>query len=61
MQEELKVREKLPVHLPRNEEGIRPHVLRVDGLVVHCLELTLADLDQLPPRDLTNDFTCLEC
>jgi DMSO/TMAO reductase YedYZ molybdopterin-dependent catalytic subunit len=60
VQEELKVREKLPVHRSRNEEGIRPHVVRVDGLVGHCLELTLADLERLPQQDLTNDFTCLE-
>jgi DMSO/TMAO reductase YedYZ molybdopterin-dependent catalytic subunit len=25
-----------------------------------CLELTLADLEQLPQHDLTDDFTCLE-
>jgi len=60
VQEELKVREKLPIHGPRNEEGIRSHALRVDGLVGQCLELTLADLERLPQQDLTADFTCLE-
>lgn len=60
MQEELRVREKLPVQHPRDEEAIRPNVLRVDGLVGHCLELTLADLERLPQQDLAGDFTCLE-
>jgi DMSO/TMAO reductase YedYZ molybdopterin-dependent catalytic subunit len=60
VQEKLKVREKLPVHRPKEEEGIRPHVLRVDGLVGRCLELTLADLERLPQQELTADFTCLE-
>ena len=60
MQKELKFRRKLPVHRARDEESSRPHVLRVDGLVGHCLELTLADLERLPQHDLTSDFTCLE-
>jgi DMSO/TMAO reductase YedYZ molybdopterin-dependent catalytic subunit len=60
VQEELRIREKLPVHSPRDDKGIRPSVLRVDGLVGHCLELTLADLERLPQQDLTDDFTCLE-
>lgn len=60
VQEELKVREKLPVYRPRDEEGSRPHVLRVDGFVGKCLELTLADLERLPQQDLTDNFTCLE-
>ena len=60
MQKELKVRSKLPVHRVKDEESSRHHVLRVDGLVGHCLELTLADLERLPQQDLTHDFTCLE-
>ena len=60
MQEELRIREKLPVHSPRDDKGIPPRVLRIDGLVGHCLELTLADLERLPQQDLTDDFTCLE-
>ncbi len=35
-------------------------VLRVDGLVAHCLKLTSADLERLPLQDLVDDFTCLE-
>ncbi len=60
VQDELKIREKLPVYGPRKEEGSGPHVLRVDGLVSKGLELRLADLERLPQQDLTDDFTCLE-
>ena len=52
------IREKLPVH-PR-EQNAQFHVLRVDGLVGCSLELTVADLEELPQRDLAGDFTCLE-
>ena len=54
-----KVREKLPVYGP-GKEVRTPYKLRVDGLVGHCLELTLANLEQLPQQGLTDDFTCLE-
>lgn len=59
VQEEPKVLATLPVHR-RKDEKTRTHVLRVDGLVGQCLELTLADLEGLPQQDLTDDFTCLE-
>jgi len=59
VQEEPKVLATLPVH-SRKDEKTRTHVLRVDGLVGQCLELTLADLEGLPQQDLTDDFTCLE-
>ena len=59
MQKDLEVRETLPIH-PCDRKDVQPHVLRVDGLVVRPLELTLADLEALPQQKLTDDFVCLE-
>ena len=59
MREEPKVREKLPAH-QKDGKDLRNHVLRVDGLVAECLNLTPADLELLPQQELTGDFTCLE-
>ena len=50
--------QSLPVH--PSKRGDEPHVLRVDGLVGRCLELTPADLEGLGQQELTDDFTCLE-
>jgi DMSO/TMAO reductase YedYZ molybdopterin-dependent catalytic subunit len=59
---ESQFREALPVHEEhrRSDTDLRTHILRIDGLVGHCLELTLADLERLPQHDLADDFTCLE-
>lgn len=51
---------ELPVHRPVPELDLNGAILRVDGLVGECLELTPAALQRLPQRDFTNDFTCLE-
>jgi DMSO/TMAO reductase YedYZ molybdopterin-dependent catalytic subunit len=51
---------ELPIHRPFTDGDLNGTVLRVDGLVAECLQLTQAELQQLPQRDLTNDFTCLE-
>ena len=59
MQKKSEVLGKLPIH-PGDREHAQPHVLRVDGLVGRCLELTAADLKGLPQRELIDDFTCLE-
>lgn len=53
------VRRKLPVH-PNHRVNSETSVLRVDGLVRCCLTLTSQDLERLPQRHLTEDFTCLE-
>jgi DMSO/TMAO reductase YedYZ molybdopterin-dependent catalytic subunit len=53
------LREKLPVH-PSDHIHSDRYALRVDGLVQRCLDLTSKDLERLPQRQLTEDFTCLE-
>jgi DMSO/TMAO reductase YedYZ molybdopterin-dependent catalytic subunit len=53
------LREKLPVH-PHHDIHFEGYVLRVDGLVQHCLDLTSKHLERLPQHHLTQDFTCLE-
>ena len=53
------LREKLPVH-PHHDIHSEGYVLRVDGLVQHCLDLTSKHLERLPQHHLTQDFTCLE-
>ncbi len=52
--------EKLPIHSSDRNYAVEGNVLRVDGLVASCLNLTPADLERLPQRDLVDDFTCLE-
>jgi DMSO/TMAO reductase YedYZ molybdopterin-dependent catalytic subunit len=49
-----------PVHRSLIDPDLNGAVLRVDGLVAECLQVTPTALQQLPQRDLTNDFTCLE-
>jgi DMSO/TMAO reductase YedYZ molybdopterin-dependent catalytic subunit len=61
MEEESKIRRKLPVHpLRGNETDRQARILRVDGLVRNRLALSLADLQRLPQEQLKDDFTCLE-
>jgi hypothetical protein len=60
MQQEVSVRERLPVHSRPDAKALQNHVLRIDGLVEKCLALTLADLKSLPQEDLIDDFTCRE-
>ncbi len=47
-------------HRYSRDPDLNGAVLRVDGLVSECLQLTAAALEGLPQRDFTNDFTCLE-
>jgi len=57
----LKIRERLPIHSGEpGSSSIQALVLRVDGLVRNPLMLTRGDLEKLPQQDLTHDFTCLE-
>ena len=51
---------ELPIHNDHGKPGRNGIVLRVDGLVDECLQLTSADLRRLPQCEFTNDFTCLE-
>ena len=51
---------ELPVHRPVPELDLNGVILRVDGLVGECLELTPAALQRLPQRNFTNDLICLE-
>ena len=51
---------ELPIHRADNELDLNCAVLRIDGLVEECLELTSEALERLPQRDFTNDFICLE-
>lgn len=60
MRDDLKIREKLPIHAAEAGKNIQDHVLRVDGLVRKPLTLRLADLEKLPQQALTHDFTCVE-
>jgi DMSO/TMAO reductase YedYZ molybdopterin-dependent catalytic subunit len=57
---ERETRVELPIHYPLADPDLNGAVLRVDGLVAESLRLTPADLQRLPQRDFTNDFTCLE-
>lgn len=52
--------EKLPSHGSPKDDVAGGAVLRVDGLVAHCLKLTSADLERLPQQDLVDDFSCLD-
>lgn len=51
---------ELPVHLPVPDLDLNSAVLRGDGLVSECLQLTAAVLLLLPQRAFTHDFVCLE-
>lgn len=44
----------------RTQPDLNNAILRVDGLVAEQLKLTPSALRELPQRDFTNDFTCLE-
>jgi DMSO/TMAO reductase YedYZ molybdopterin-dependent catalytic subunit len=56
---EMKIRGALPVH-ERVDSSSPPSPLRIDGLVVKCLDLTLADLQLMPQDELRDDFKCRE-
>ena len=60
MKEEPKIRASLPVHQPDDRESLVPRPLRIDGLVVKPLDLTLADLELMPQHELRDDFRCRE-
>jgi DMSO/TMAO reductase YedYZ molybdopterin-dependent catalytic subunit len=51
---------RLPVHSLRAEADLNGSILRVDGLVGESLQLTPAVLQELPQRNFTHDFICLE-
>jgi len=59
--DEPKFRRSLPV-----QEGVDEHrsdlprSLRIDGLVLKCLELTAPDLELMPQYELRDDFKCQE-
>lgn len=50
---------RLPVH-PHTAIDPGAYRLRIDGLVAHPLELSLAELRALPQRNFDADFVCLE-
>ena len=58
----MEIRQSLPLHdVPRDRrEGAAGRLLRVDGLVARRLELSQADLAQLPRVDLEEPFVCEE-
>jgi DMSO/TMAO reductase YedYZ molybdopterin-dependent catalytic subunit len=60
MRQEMRVRERLPVHSRPDAEALQNHVVRIDGLVEKCLALALADLKSLPQEELMENFTCRE-
>ena len=59
MKEEPKIRTNLPVH-GMSDRSLVPRSLRIDGLVVKCLDLTPADLELMPQHELRDDFRCRE-
>ena len=60
MKEKPKIRANLPVHESDVHGSVAPRSLRIDGLVVHCLDLTPADLQLMPQHELRDDFRCRE-
>lgn len=59
MQSEPNILGKLPVH-PGSRGDVGSYVLLVNGLVAQTLALSLSDIEALPQRDVTEDFTCEE-
>jgi DMSO/TMAO reductase YedYZ molybdopterin-dependent catalytic subunit len=55
----MKIRGAQPVH-ERVDSSSPPSPLRIDGLVVKCLDLTLADLQLMPQDELRDEFKCRE-
>lgn len=51
MKEEPKIRVNLPVH-EISEGKLVPRSLRIDGLVLKCLDLTLPDLEMMPQHEV---------
>jgi len=61
VKEEPKIRANLPVHGPVSAHGpLVARSLRIDGLVVHRLDLAPADLELMPQHELRDDFKCRE-
>ena len=60
MKEEPKIRANLPVHESDAHGSLVPRLLRIDGLVVQCLDLTPVDLELMPQHELRDDFRCRE-
>jgi DMSO/TMAO reductase YedYZ molybdopterin-dependent catalytic subunit len=61
MKEEPKIRANLPVlELDGTQRSLVSSSLRIDGLVVECLDLRLAELELLPQHELRDDFRCRE-
>jgi DMSO/TMAO reductase YedYZ molybdopterin-dependent catalytic subunit len=58
--EEPEIRASLPVHELDDHESRVPRSLRIDGLVVKPLDLTLADLQLMAQHELRDDFRCRE-
>jgi DMSO/TMAO reductase YedYZ molybdopterin-dependent catalytic subunit len=51
---------EMPVHPPPADPDRNDFVLSIDGLVSERLQLTPAVLRELPRRDFSHDFVCLE-
>ena len=60
MEQEPKIRATLPLHELGDHTSGAPGSLRIDGLVIHCLDLGPADLELMPQHDLRDDFRCRE-
>jgi len=58
--DEPKFRKSLPVHEGVDHTSDLPRSLRIDGLVVKCLDLTPSDLELMPQNELRDDFKCQE-
>jgi len=60
VKEHPKIRASLPVHERGDHESLVPRSLRIDGLVVKPLDLTLADLELMAQHELRDDLRCRE-
>ena len=60
VKEDPKIRASLPVHERGDHESLVPRSLRIDGLVVKPLDLTLADLRLMAQHEPRDDFRCRE-
>ena len=61
VKEDPAIRASLPVHERGDRESlVLPRSLRIDGLVVKPLDLTLADLELMAQHELRDDFRCRE-
>ena len=60
MNEEPEIRASLPVHELGDHESRVPCSVRIDGLVIAPLDLTLTDLELMAQHELRDDFRCRE-